>query len=69
MNLVAHRVFDSPLAEGGIAAIAMGMGLNGLDLLLKYNLLIIYSRHTTKSSMKLPNYVTVLVASFQHLYV
>ena len=22
----AHRVFDSPLAEGGIAAIAMGMG-------------------------------------------
>ena len=22
-----HRVFDSPLAEGGIAAIAMGMGL------------------------------------------
>ncbi len=25
-----HRVFDSPLAEGGIAAIAMGMGLNGL---------------------------------------
>ena len=26
----AHRVFDSPLAEGGIAAIAMGMGLNGL---------------------------------------
>lgn len=26
----AHRVFDTPLAEGGIAAIAMGMGLNGL---------------------------------------
>ncbi|HIA89477.1 MAG TPA: alpha-ketoacid dehydrogenase subunit beta [Candidatus Poseidoniales archaeon] len=26
----AHRVFDAPLAEGGIAAIAMGMGLNGL---------------------------------------
>ena len=26
----AHRVFDSPLAEGGIAAIAMGMGINGL---------------------------------------
>jgi len=25
-----HRVFDSPLAEGGIAAIAMGMGFNGL---------------------------------------
>ena len=25
-----HRVFDSPLAEGGIAAIAMGMSLNGL---------------------------------------
>ena len=25
-----HRVFDAPLAEGGIAAIAMGMGLNGL---------------------------------------
>lgn len=26
----AHRVFDAPLAEGGIAAMAMGMGLNGL---------------------------------------
>jgi 2-oxoisovalerate dehydrogenase E1 component beta subunit len=26
----AHRVFDAPLAEGGIAAVAMGMGLNGL---------------------------------------
>ena len=26
----AHRVFDAPLAEGGIAAIAFGMGLNGL---------------------------------------
>ena len=26
----SHRVFDSPLAEGGIAAIAFGMGLNGL---------------------------------------
>ena len=25
-----HRVFDAPLAEGGIGAIAMGMGLNGL---------------------------------------
>ena len=25
-----HRVFDSPLAEGGIAATALGMGLNGL---------------------------------------
>ncbi len=25
-----HRVFDSPLAEGGLAAIAFGMGLNGL---------------------------------------
>ena len=25
-----HRVFDSPLAEGGIAAIAMGMSINGL---------------------------------------
>jgi len=25
-----HRVFDSPLAEGGIAATAFGMGLNGL---------------------------------------
>ena len=25
-----HRVFDAPLAEGGIAAIAFGMGLNGL---------------------------------------
>ena len=26
----AHRVFDTPLAEGGIASMAMGMGLNGL---------------------------------------
>ena len=26
----AHRVFDTPLSEGGIAAIAFGMGLNGL---------------------------------------
>ncbi len=26
----AHRVFDAPLAEGGIAAVAFGMGLNGL---------------------------------------
>ena len=26
----SHRVFDAPLAEGGIAAVAMGMGLNGL---------------------------------------
>ena len=26
----AHRVFDSPLAEGGIAAVAFGMGINGL---------------------------------------
>ena len=25
-----HRVFDSPLSEGGIAATAFGMGLNGL---------------------------------------
>jgi len=25
-----HRVFDSPLAEGGLAAVAFGMGLNGL---------------------------------------
>tara|TARA_B100000767_G_scaffold260681_1_gene271561 strand:- start:1971 stop:3002 length:1032 start_codon:yes stop_codon:yes gene_type:complete len=25
-----HRVFDAPLAEGGIAAIAFGMGINGL---------------------------------------
>ena len=25
-----HRVFDSPLAEGGIAATAFGMGINGL---------------------------------------
>ncbi len=25
-----HRVFDSPLAEGGIVATALGMGLNGL---------------------------------------
>ena len=33
----AHRVFDSPLAEGGIAAIAMGMGVTVLGLLLKFN--------------------------------
>ena len=26
----SHRVFDSPLSEGGIAATAFGMGLNGL---------------------------------------
>ena len=26
----AHRVLDSPLAEGGIAAVAFGMGINGL---------------------------------------
>ena len=26
----SHRVFDSPLAEGGIAAAAFGMGINGL---------------------------------------
>ena len=25
-----QRVFDAPLAEGGIAAIAFGMGINGL---------------------------------------
>ena len=25
-----HRVFDTPLSEGGIAATAFGMGLNGL---------------------------------------
>jgi 2-oxoisovalerate dehydrogenase E1 component beta subunit len=25
-----HRVFDAPLAEGGIAAMAFGMGINGL---------------------------------------
>ena len=25
-----HRVFDSPLSEGGIAATAFGMGINGL---------------------------------------
>ena len=24
-----HRVFDTPLSEGGIAAIAFGMGING----------------------------------------
>jgi 2-oxoisovalerate dehydrogenase E1 component beta subunit len=26
----ARRVFDTPLAEGGIAAVAIGMGINGL---------------------------------------
>ncbi|MEC8938492.1 MAG: alpha-ketoacid dehydrogenase subunit beta, partial [Candidatus Thermoplasmatota archaeon] len=26
----AHRVFDTPLSEGGIAAITFGMGINGL---------------------------------------
>ena len=26
----AHRVFDSPLSEGGIMAAAFGMGINGL---------------------------------------
>ena len=26
----SHRVFDTPLSEGGIAAIAFGMGINGL---------------------------------------
>ena len=26
----ANRVFDAPLAEGGIDAIAFGMGINGL---------------------------------------
>lgn len=26
----AHRVFDAPLAEGGFAAMAFGMGINGL---------------------------------------
>ncbi len=26
----AHRVFDTPLAEGGIVSMAIGMGLNGL---------------------------------------
>ena len=26
----AHRVFDSPLSEGGILATAFGMGINGL---------------------------------------
>ena len=25
-----HRVFDTPLSEGGIASIAIGMGINGL---------------------------------------
>ena len=25
-----HRVFDTPLSEGGIVATAFGMGLNGL---------------------------------------
>src|SRR5690349_10712826 len=26
----AHRVLDSPIAEGGIVATAIGMGINGL---------------------------------------
>ena len=26
----AHRIFDAPLAEGGFAAMAFGMGINGL---------------------------------------
>ena len=26
-----HRVFDTPLSEGGIAATAFGMGINGLE--------------------------------------
>ncbi|MDP6220569.1 MAG: alpha-ketoacid dehydrogenase subunit beta, partial [Candidatus Thalassarchaeaceae archaeon] len=26
----SHRIFDTPLSEGGIAAIAFGMGINGL---------------------------------------
>jgi 2-oxoisovalerate dehydrogenase E1 component beta subunit len=26
----AHRIFDTPLAEGGLASMAFGMGLNGL---------------------------------------
>ena len=25
-----HRVFDTPLSEGGIVSIAIGMGINGL---------------------------------------
>ena len=44
-----HRVFDSPLAEGGIAAIAMGMGLNGFDRLQRFNSQTTSSQHTTRS--------------------
>jgi len=59
-------VFDSPLAEGGIAAIAMGMGLNGLRLLLKFSLQTTSSLPMTKSSTRLPNSDTALVANSPH---
>ena len=45
-----HRVFDAPLAEGGIAAIAFGMGLNGLrPVAERFNSQTTYSLHMTKS--------------------
>ena len=47
-----HRVFDSPLAEGGIAAIAMGMGLNIATR--RWSVADYIFPPTTKSSTKSP---------------
>ena len=62
-----HRVFDSPLAEGGIAAIAMGMASMDFDRLQKFNSQITSSQPMTKLSTKLQNFAIVLVANSQHL--
>ena len=44
-----HRVIDTPIAEGGIAA-AIGMGVNGLRPVAEVHSLITGIRVTTRSS-------------------
>ena len=66
-NSVPTESFDSPLAEGGIAAIAMGMGLEWPSgLLQRFSSQTTYSQPMTKLSMRLPKSDTDPVASLPH---
>jgi len=45
-----HRVIDTPIAEGGIVATAIGMGVNGLRPSPRFNSRITSIRASIKSS-------------------